>query len=177
MKKIVLHHQITAALLAAFLAIISPFSLPLGSIPLTLSAFGVHLCALLAGGWGTVSVGIYLLLGAVGVPVFAGFTGGIHVLTGPTGGFLLGYIPCVLLSGFLCRRFGDKHPLPWGVALLCGTAVLYVCGIAWLMLSASVSLRAAIIACVLPFLPGDVVKIVAAVCLAYPVKKALQKFK
>ncbi len=178
MKKIVLHHQIVAALLAALLAIISPFSLPIGSIPLTLSSFGVYLCALLAGGgWGTASVAVYLLLGAVGVPVFSGFVGGIQAFIGPTGGFLIGYLPCVLLAGFLCRRFGDKRPLLWGLALLIGTALLYVCGVAWFVLSTDVTLWAAIIACVLPFLPGDIVKMVAAVSLACPVKKALQKQK
>lgn len=178
MKKIVLQHKIIAALLAALLAIISPFSLPVGSIPLTLSSFGVYLCALLAGGgWGTVSVAVYLLLGAVGVPVFSGFVGGVQAFAGPTGGFLLGYLPCTLLSGFLCRRFENKRPLLWGVALLIGTAVLYLCGVIWFMLSADVTLWAALVACVLPFLPGDIVKIVAAISLAYPVKKALQKQK
>ena len=175
MKKVWLHRQITAALLAALLAVISPFYIPLYGVPLTLSTFGVYLCALLAGGgWGTAAVGIYLLLGAVGIPVFSGFTGGFQVFAGPTGGFLLGYLPCVLLAGWLCQHFGQK-PFLWGLSLLCGTVLLYACGTAWYMAHANLSLRIALLTCVVPFLPWDAVKLVAAVSLAYPVKKTLQR--
>ncbi len=176
MKKILLHQQITAALLAALLAIIAPFSLPIGNVPLTLATFGVYLCALLAGGgWGTAAVGVYLLLGAVGVPVFSGFVGGLQAFIGPTGGFLIGYLPCTLLSGFLARRCGDKRPVLWGGALLAGTAVLYTCGVTWFMLSTDTTLWAALVACVLPFLPGDLVKIIAAVSLTYPIRRTLHR--
>lgn len=176
MKKIILHHQIIAALLAALLAILSPFSLPLGTVPLSLASFGVYLCALLAGGgWGTAAVGVYLLLGAMGVPVFSGFVGGVQAFLGPTGGFLLGYLPCTAVAGFLARRFGDRRPVLWGAALLIGTALLYACGVAWYIYSTGVTLWAALVACVLPFLPGDILKMVAAVSLSIPVKRILHR--
>ena len=175
MRKVLLHQQITAALLAALLAVISPLYIPLYGIPLTLSTFGVYMCALLAGGgWGTAAVIVYLLLGVVGIPVFSGLVGGFQVFAGPTGGFLLGYLPCVLLAGWLCRRLGEK-PLLWGVSLLCGTALLYTCGTVWYMLYTNLSLQAALLTCVVPFLPWDVIKMIAAISLAYPVKKVLQK--
>lgn len=84
------------ALFAAILAVLSPLSIPLPftPVPLSLGTFAVYLAAA-AGGvrWGTLSVAVYLLLGAVGIPVFAGYSGGLQVLVGPTGGYLIGYLP------------------------------------------------------------------------------------
>lgn len=149
------------ALMAAVLCVLAPWKIPVGPIPITLASFGVYLAAGVLGPLeGTVAVVIYVLLGAVGVPVFSGFTGGAGCLLGLTGGYILGYIPCAAVSGLL---MGRNAPL-WrrALALVAGTAVLYALGTAMYCIQSGKALAAALAACVLPFLPLDAVKI--AVC-------------
>ena len=172
MSKPRLQRRITAALLGALLCLSAPLSIHIGGIPLSLATLGVYLCALLAGGfWGSAAVTVYLCLGALGVPVFAGFVGGIQVFAGPTGGFLLGYIPCTLLAGFLCARFPHR-PLLQGAFLFVGTMMLYVCGAVWLSVSTDIPFFTAFLTGCIPFLPFDVIKIIAALILA---RKVLHK--
>ena len=149
------------ALMAAVLCVLAPWKIPVGPIPITLASFGVYLAAGVLGPLeGTIAVVVYVLLGAVGVPVFSGFTGGAGCLLGLTGGYILGYIPCAAVSGLL---MGRNAPL-WrrAVALVAGTAVLYALGTAMYCIQSGKALAAALAACVLPFLPLDAVKI--AVC-------------
>ncbi len=149
------------ALMAAVLCVLAPWKIPVGPIPITLASFGVYLAAGVLGPLeGTIAVVVYVLLGAVGVPVFSGFTGGAGCLLGLTGGYILGYIPCAAVSGLL---MGRNAPL-WrrALALVAGTAVLYALGTAMYCIQSGKALAAALAACVLPFLPLDAVKI--AVC-------------
>lgn len=149
------------ALMAAVLCVLAPWKIPVGPIPITLASFGVYLAAGVLGPLeGTIAVVVYVLLGAVGVPVFSGFTGGAGCLLGLTGGYILGYIPCAAVSGLL---MGRDAPL-WrrALALVAGTAVLYALGTAMYCIQSGKALAAALAACVLPFLPLDAVKI--AVC-------------
>ena len=149
------------ALMAAVLGVLAPWKIPVGPIPITLASFGVYLAAGVLGPLeGTIAVVVYVLLGAVGVPVFSGFTGGAGCLLGLTGGYILGYIPCAAVSGLL---MGRNAPL-WrrALALVAGTAVLYALGTAMYCIQSGKALAAALAACVLPFLPLDAVKI--AVC-------------
>ena len=149
------------ALMAAVLCVLAPWKIPVGPIPITLASFGVYLAAGVLGPLeGTIAVVVYVLLGAVGVPVFSGFTGGAGCLLGLTGGDILGYIPCAAVSGLL---MGRNAPL-WrrALALVAGTAVLYALGTAMYCIQSGKALAAALAACVLPFLPLDAVKI--AVC-------------
>ena len=149
------------ALMAAVLCVLAPWKIPVGPIPITLASFGVYLAAGVLGPLeGTIAVVVFVLLGAVGVPVFSGFTGGAGCLLGLTGGYILGYIPCAAVSGLL---MGRNAPL-WrrALALVAGTAVLYALGTAMYCIQSGKALAAALAACVLPFLPLDAVKI--AVC-------------
>lgn len=149
------------ALMAAVLCVLAPWKIPVGPIPITLASFGVYLAAGVLGPLeGTVAVTVYVLLGAVGVPVFSGFTGGAGCLLGLTGGYILGYIPCAAVSGLL---MGHNAPL-WrrALALVAGTAVLYALGTAMYCIQSGKALVAALATCVVPFLPLDAVKI--AVC-------------
>lgn len=169
-----LYLTVVTAVMAAVVAAIAPFSIHIGPIPLSFCSLGVYLCAVLLGGArGTAAVGIYLLLGAVGMPVFAGFVGGVQAFAGPTGGYLLGYLPCAAVIGFGVSRFGERRPAVWVLFLTLGTAVLYLCGTAWYVISTGTPVAAAIAACVLPFLPGDAAKIAVATA-AYPLKKLLK---
>ena len=161
----------TAALLCALCAVLSQIQIPIPPVPISLSLLAVHLCGTLLGvRWGTAAVCCYLMLGAAGLPVFAGFAGGLSVLFGPTGGFLFGYIPCVWIVGTATRRFGfSRRTLFFAMAL--GTLACYALGAAWFMLLSGSRAGAALAACVLPFIPGDILKIILAVTLSLRLEK------
>lgn len=174
MKKLKLYNQLVAALLAAFLAVVAPFSVPLGAIPLTLATLGVYFAAVIGGAWfGTLAVAVYLLLGAVGLPVFSGFIGGVQAFLAPTGGFLLGYLPCAVVIG-VGLRLGNYTRLACLVSLLAGTVVLYACGVFGFMYATNTPFLASVAACCLPFLVGDAVKITA-VTVLFPTLTKLMK--
>lgn len=147
------------AMLTALLCILGPLTLPVGPIPLTLTTAALMLIALLLGpGRACLCCGVYLLIGALGLPVFSGFTGGAGALAGPTGGFLLGYLPMTALCGLAARAKGRRRQL---AAFAAGLLLLYLTGTAWYCRQAGVSMAAALGACVLPFLPGDGLKLIA----------------
>lgn len=97
-------HTLTlTALMAAMLCVLGPLSIPIGPVPLSLATLVIYLSVYLLGWkWGLVSVVVYLLVGMSGVPVFSGFGGGLGRLLGPTGGYLIGYLPLAALSGLGC---------------------------------------------------------------------------
>lgn len=160
------------ALLAAALCVMAPFSLPVGPVPLTLATLGVYLAAALLGpAEGTAAVALYVLLGALGVPVFSGFTGGVQRLAGVTGGYIVGYILCAAVVGLLWRRLDKAWRL--ALALVCGTAVLYAFGTAWYVAQTGTPLWSALLLCVAPFLPGDAAKIIVICGGVPPLKKTL----
>ncbi len=174
MKKLKLYNQLLAALLAALLAILAPFSVPLGTVPLTLASLGVYLAAVIGGaGFGTLAVAVYLLLGAVGLPVFSGFIGGVQAFLSPTGGFLLGYLPCAVVIG-LGLRWGRYTRLACLLSLLGGTAILYACGVGGFMYATGTPFWASVAACCLPFLAGDAIKMAAVTVLLPPLTKLMK---
>lgn len=167
--------DITAiALMSAIICILSPFSLPIGPIPLSISTIAVYLSAgLLGKNKGTMAVLIYILLGAVGLPVFSGFTGGIQKLFGVTGGYIIGYIPCAFISGYFITRVDEKKWL-YPIGMILGTLACYALGTLWFMVQANVNLLPALSTCVIPFIPGDIIKIIAATAIIYPLRKTLK---
>ena len=104
---------------------------------------------------------IYLLLGSVGIPVFAGFGGGIGVVAGPTGGYLLSYLPAVLVIALLKRK-SNKLGIFIMANLVGGIGVVYFVGVLWLSMVTGMSVEKAALAGALPFIPGDMVKVVIA---------------
>lgn len=162
------------AIMAAVLCIAAPFSLPIPSaVPLSLATFVIYLIGALLG-WkkGCAAVGVYILLGMVGLPVFSGFMGGFAKIAGVTGGYIVGYLPCVLLTGFFTELTGGKlRGMVTGMTL--GTLALYAFGTVWFMLFTGSDILAALAGCVMPFLPSDVLKIVAASALAMPLRSRL----
>ena len=155
-----------AAFFAALIALCSWLSLPVADIAFTMQTFGIFLAlGLLGGKWGTVAILIYLLLGAVGMPVFSGFRGGIGMLAGVTGGYLWGF----LVSGLIYRameRFG-KFP-----AMVAGLLGCYLCGSLWFALYSGGGLGFIFLRCVVPYLIPDGVKLY----LAYALSKRLIKY-
>ena len=166
------------AVMAALICVAGPLSVSIGPIPLSLASFAVYLAgAVLGAKRGPLAVAIYLLIGLVGVPVFSGFSGGAQKLVGVTGGYLVGYLPCAWLTGLGVKpgqtEAGPRWKLP--AMMVAGTAALYAIGTAWFMIQTRNTLAAALGMCVVPFLPGDAIKILAATLLAWPVRKAIYR--
>lgn len=160
------------AFFAALTAICSQIAIPLPwDVPLNLATFSVMLAGAILGPWsGLVSQAAYLLLGAVGAPVFATFRGGLDRLVGPTGGYLIGYLFLAFLTGLILQKCGRKFYISV-LAMAAGTIVCYFFGTAWYMISTHNSLFPALTFCVLPFLPGDAAKILLASFLTIQMKK------
>lgn len=162
------------AVLTALLCICGPLSLPIGPVPISLTTAVLMLMGLLLGaGRATLCCAVYLLLGLVGVPVFGGFSGGAGVFAGPTGGFLVGYLVLTAICGFGCART-DKRSLQ-ALVMVGGTALLYAMGTVWFIVQTGAGLPGALTACVLPFLPGDALKIIAVLTGGNLLKARLQK--
>lgn len=167
--------MVFTAICSAIICVLAPISVPIGAIPISLGTFAIYFSAALLGGKrGTAAVIVYILLGMVGLPVFTGMRGGIAVLFGATGGYIIGYIPLALLTGI----FSDiKSKLHWTmpVGMVLGTAALYTFGTAWFMIMSGSTLKAALLACVVPFLAFDAAKIVLSTLLAAPLKERLSR--
>ncbi|MBR3149272.1 MAG: biotin transporter BioY [Eubacterium sp.] len=159
----------------ALLAVCSWISIPL-AVPITLQTLGVCLVAGLFGlKRGTVSLLAYILLGAVGVPLFSNFKGGIGVLLGSTGGYIIGFVFTSLIVGFACEKWRGK---PWvtAVSMIVGVLVCYAFGTAWFALvyakkNTPASLVTILGWCVFPFIPFDIIKIIVASLLTKRLKR------
>ena len=159
------------ALLAALICVLGPLSLPIGPVPIALGSLAVYLAAYIGGKYrGTMAVLLYLLIGLVGVPVFSNFSGGIAKLIGPTGGYLIGYIPMALLIGAASDKGRRVIVL---IAMIAGTLILYALGTAWLAVSAHMGFIQALSAGVIPFIPGDLLKIAAAAIISPKIKSRI----
>jgi biotin transport system substrate-specific component len=168
-----IRQTVFASLMAALIAAGAFLAIPIGPVPIVLQNFFVLLAGLLLGArWGLAAVGIYLLAGAVGLPVFAGATGGIARFVGPTGGYLLGYLPAVWIVGTFSEKGAGR--LAFDLAgLLLGSLVVYVAGVPVLKAVTGMTWAKAATAGMLPFLPGDLLKIAAAVPAARALRPVL----
>ena len=176
------YELVLCALCAAVTCILAPLSVPLaGEVPISLATFAVLLSGILLGAkLGALSQVVYVLLGSVGVPVFAGWTAGIGITLGVTGGYIIGYIPMAFIAGLLYHRFGRnesgarKYAVMF-VSMILATAALYTLGTAWFMAQTKMTLAASLAACVIPFLPGDLIKIAAVILAAVPIEAAVKR--
>ena len=155
-----------ASLLAALTAVGAYIAIPVGPVPIVLQNLFVYLTGLLLGSrWGLMAIAAYLLAGAVGLPVFAGGKGGIGYLVGPTGGYLLGFLPAVAIIGIITEKTGGK--ILFGIiALILATAVIYACGVTWLSIVTNMTIVRSLVVGMIPFLLGDAIKIAAALFIA-----------
>lgn len=173
-KSLSVRHLVYCALFAALMAVLAQVSVPIGPVPISLATLGVMLCGLLLGWkYGLMAVAVYLLLGLAGAPVFAGLQGGAARLLGPTGGYLIGYLPYAALAGWRGKEEKQAFLATCGKLLL-GTAVCYVLGTAWFMHQSGRAIGDSLTLCVLPFLPGDGVKIAVCALLHPRLKQALK---
>lgn len=158
------------ALFAVLMAVCSWISLPLGPVPFTLQTFAVFLAVgVLGGRRGTITILVYILMGAVGLPVFSNFSGGIGQLMGATGGYILGFLGSALVMWAMEALLGKKT---WvlAVSMVLGLVVCYAFGTFWFMqvyarTSGPVGVMAALGWCVFPYILPDLGKIALALLL------------
>ncbi len=165
------------AVCTAMMAICSWISVP-ATVPFTMQTFGVFLSVgLLGGRRGTLAVSIYLLLGAVGLPVFSGFTGGIGHMFGPTGGYIIGFLFSALVM-WLIERLCGRSMKVLVFAMTMGLVTCYVFGTAWFMVvyartTESIGLMTALGWCVFPYVIPDAVKIILAAVMTRRIRPAI----
>lgn len=148
--------------ITAVTCILAPLSIPIGDVPISLTNLVIYFGLYLLGTKrGTISYIVYLLIGLVGVPVFSSFTAGPGKLFGPTGGYLIGFIPMALIAGIVIEKSGRKF-IPGMIGMIVGTAVCYAFGTVWFVLVMKTSVQAALTMCVYPFIVFDIIKMVLA---------------
>ena len=163
------------ALMAAILCLLAPISIPIpvSSVSLSLATFAIYLTAyVLPPKQALASVGLYLLLGAVGLPVFSGYLAGISRFAAPGGGYLVGYLFLVGISAAFLQK--TARPALQFLGMFLGTAAMYALGTFWLAYSTGVSFLAALPAGVLVFLPLDFLKIILSFYLGRKLKKHIK---
>lgn len=166
------------ALFAVLMAICSWISIPT-VVPFTLQTFAVFLAVgVLGGRKGTLAILIYILLGAIGIPVFSGFKGGIGALFNTTGGYIIGFLFSALLMWVMERLFGKSTPV-LAVSMILGLIICYAFGTAWFMIvyaqnSGAVGLTTVLGWCVIPFIIPDCVKIALALVLSKQLSMVLK---
>lgn len=165
--------MIYVSLMAVVIALCSWISVP-SVVPFTMQTFAVFCALLLLGGKrATLAVGLYILLGAFGLPVLSGFQGGMGALLGPTGGYILGFLLCALLFWLFENRISSV------ILLITGLLVCYLFGTLWFVYGYSsggkeIGFGAAVMICVVPYLIPDAIKMLLAFVLARRVRKGLK---
>ncbi|MGN1277446.1 MAG: biotin transporter BioY [Floccifex sp.] len=154
------------ALMAVCIGLIAPLSIPVGEIPISLATFMVMVAGIWLG-WkkGCIAVALYILLGCIGLPFFAGYKSGFAVLFGTTGGYIIGYIALAFFAGLKVNKSWMRI-----VNMVIGTFILYVIGTIWFMILTKMNLMTSLLYCVIPFLLGDALKIVLAYLLTFKLK-------
>ncbi len=166
-----------AGLMTSITCILGPLSIavPFSPVPISLGLFGILLTTCLLGAkLGTISCTLYLLLGIVGLPVFSGFTSGVGVILGPTGGYLIGYLFVAAFSDlFLAKKKGS---LPLHVTgILFGLVACYILGSFWLSYNMSIRFSQAVFIGAAPYIPFDLIKIALALWIGRLLRKRLTK--
>ena len=162
-------------LFTAVIAIMAQISIPMPlGVPMTMQTFAITLAAIILGAkLSTISSLIYILLGAIGLPVLAGFSGGISKFVGPTGGFLISFPIMAFIIGYAVdHRSAFKGAFVIG--LIAGTVVNYIVGIAMFCILTQSSVAVGFTACVLPFIPTAIIKAILASLIGFPIRKRLK---
>lgn len=164
-------------LMTAITCVLAPMAIPIGPVPISLTNLVLYFSLYLIGTKFTlVSYVIYLLLGLVGLPVFSGFTGGPAKLAGPTGGYLIGFLLMIWIAGIFITRSNGKKWIDLS-GMIIGTAAVYAVGTVWLSVQSGMDFRAALFAGVIPFLPGDAVKILLALFQGRKIRSLLLRIR
>lgn len=162
------------AVMTAVTCVLGPMSIAIGPIPVSFTNLAIYISLYLLG-WrrGSLSYLVYMLIGMVGMPVFSGYTGGFGKLFGPTGGYILGFLPMAIIAGWVIDH--SRSRLAHLAGMVLGTGVCYAFGTAWFCFQVGYSVGAALGLCVLPFVPVDLVKMAVAMGLGTVVRDRLEK--
>lgn len=173
--------MVLIALMTAITCIMAPFSLPIPFSPVPISLTNLVICIsifVLDYKAATLSYIIYLLLGLAGLPIFSGFTGGFGKLAGPTGGYLIGFIFLALIAGlFVDKAQGRYRYVLYVVGMVLGSIVTYAFGTIWLAKQMNLTFVQGLAAGVIPYLPGDILKIVIAMVIGPVLKRRLRNLQ
>jgi biotin transport system substrate-specific component len=170
-----LRMMVLTSFMAALTAVGAYIHVPIGPVPIVLSTLFVLLSGLLFGSrWGLVSMALYLFVGAIGIPVFAGGKGGFAHFFGPTGGYLFGYVLAAWVAGLISEHPRGLLILDIG-AVLVGSLAIYGLGVPWLKMVTQMSWVKTLLVGMVPFLIGDAIKAVVAVVLARSVRPILKR--
>lgn len=176
-KKTATRQLTMIGLLTAVTCVLGPLSIPLpfSPVPISLTNFAVYIAVYLLGTKrGMISYTIYMLIGLVGLPVFSNFSAGPAKFFGPTGGYIIGFLFMALVAGLFVNNSKNKFVMHV-VGMILGTIVCYAFGTAWLAYQAGMTFKAALMAGVIPFIPGDLVKIFAAALICPKILSVLKK--
>lgn len=168
-----LRMMLISALFATIIGILAQITIPLPIVPITGQTLAIGLAATILGArYGTISVLIYLCMGAIGLPVFAQMSGGLGILFGPTGGFLVGFVPTAFIIGYFLEKtsFTLKNAI---IANIIGMFIALFFGSIWLKVIANLSWVAAFLAGFLPFLIGGILKAILAAWIGIIVQNRL----
>ena len=161
------------AVFAAVLCVVAPFSIGV-PVPLSFATLVIYIAAgSINWKYSATAVLLYIMIGAVGLPVFSNFRGGFQMIAGFTGGYIIGYIPLALATGLIPVVLRQKKLWAFILAMVIGTVLLYTVGTAWFMLQTGNSLLVSLALCVTPFLIGDAIKIVVASIIAPQLRKVM----
>lgn len=166
------------AMFAAVTAVCSQISIPIpfSQVPFSMGIFAVLLTGALLPKYQALAAQlVYLLIGAVGIPVYAQFTGGLSILAGPTGGYLVAYPIMAFFIAFVCEKF-QTHIYPASlIATLVSLLICYLFGSGWLAIQSGTSFGAALLAGAAPFAVFDIIKGILSCSLALVLRRALKK--
>ncbi|MBO4477950.1 MAG: biotin transporter BioY [Lachnospiraceae bacterium] len=161
-------------LMTAVCCVLGPISVPIGAVPVSLGVLAILLTVYVLGTFkGTVATLVYILLGTVGLPVFSGYQGGLQKVSGPTGGYIIGFIFLALIAGAFIDRFSYKKCYMHVVGMVLGLAVCYLFGTVWFMFVTKMGFVASLTVCVVPFLLFDALKIAFCFTMGIGIRKAL----
>ena len=167
-----------AGLFAAVIAVMAQISIPMPmGVPMTMQTFAITLAAVVLGSkLSTISSLIYIIMGAVGLPVLANFSGGFDKFVGPTGGFLISFPLMAYIIG-LGVEHRDAFKGAFVTAVVAGTLVNYVVGVALFVVVAHSTVATGITACVLPFIPTAIIKAILASVIGFAIKARVPELK
>lgn len=174
-KKLTTQDVCMIGLSTAVIAIMAQIQIPLPfGVPFTMQTFALLLTGFILGSRkGTIATIIYVFLGAIGVPVFAGFAGGFQMITGPLGGFILSF-PLLTFAAGLAKEIRNSSKIFYILYLVSGLTINYICGIAVFCIVTKSSILVGFTACVLPFIVTDILKTILAVALSNALLKRLK---
>lgn len=163
------------ALITAVICVLAPLSIPIGAVPISFTNLALYFAIYIIGTKNTfISYTIYYILGIIGLPVFSGFSGGFVKAVGPTGGCLIGFFFMIIISGVFIEKFKSSKFMHF-MGMILGTIVVYALAVLWFVYIMDTTFMAAFIACVAPFVIGDLLKMIVAMVVGKKIRQRLDR--